>query len=207
PLAAIAAEGSAGLNWLKRTPPDLSEISESLRSVVAASHRAEETIAGVRGLFKTRQTQRTLIQINDVVREVLDLVQEDLRVETVSVNTQYQPNLSKIEADHRQIQQVILNLIKNAIEAMRSSPPSQRHIRLVTGSDGEKGVSLYVQDSGSGIAPKDLDKIFDPFFSTKPSGMGLGLAICRAIVEDHRGNLRISKTGSRGTSFELTFPC
>jgi signal transduction histidine kinase len=206
PLTAIATRGAAGLNWLKRTPPELNKVSECLASMVDAGRRAEEVIAGIRGLFRDTPTQRTIIQINDVVREVLDLVQDDLRAGSVTATAEYQENLPEIQAARTQVQQVILNLVKNAIEAMRSGSTGNRRLRLVTGFDGKTGVSVYVQDTGAGIAPKDRDRIFDPFFTTKPSGMGLGLSICRTIVEDHGGDLRLSKTDSHGTSFELVFP-
>jgi len=206
PLTAITTRGAAGLNWLKRTPPELNKVSECLASMVDAGRRAEEVIAGIRGLFRDTPTQRTMIQINDVVREVLDLVQDDLRAGSVTATAEYQENLPEIRAARTQVQQVILNLVKNAIEAMRSGSTGNRRLRLVTGFDGKTGVSVYVQDTGAGIAPKDRDRIFDPFFTTKPSGMGLGLSICRTIVEDHGGDLRLSKTDSHGTSFELVFP-
>ena len=206
PLTAIATRGAAGLNWLKRTPPELNKVSECLASMVDAGRRAEEVIAGIRGLFRDTPTQRTMIQINDVVREVLDLVQDDLRAGSVTATAEYQENLPEIQAARTQVQQVILNLVKNAIEAMRSGSTGNRRLRLGTGFDGKTGVSVYVQDTGAGIAPKDRDRIFEPFFTTKPSGMGLGLSICRTIVEDHGGDLRLSKTNSHGTSFELVFP-
>jgi signal transduction histidine kinase len=206
PLTAIAARGAAGLNWLKRTPPDLDKTRGCLDSMVNASLRAEDIITGIRELFKRAPHQRVTLQINDVVHEVLDLAQDDLRASGIVASVEYQENLPTINAAHTQVQQVILNLVKNAIEAMQSVSPSKRRLRLVTGFDGKSNVSVYVQDSGPGIAPNDKDRIFDPFFTTKRSGMGLGLSICRTIVEDHGGNLRLSKADSRGTSFEVVFP-
>ena len=206
PLTAIATRGAAGLNWLKRTPPELNRASECLVSMVDATHRANEIIAAIRGLFRDAPTQLAMIQINDICSEVLNLVQDDLRVEAVTATAEYQENLPQIHAAHAQIQQVILNLVKNAIEAMRSGSSGNRHLRLVTGFDGKSSVSVYIQDSGDGIAPQYRDRIFDPFFTTKPSGTGLGLSICRAIAEEHGGELRLSKTDSHGTSFELIFP-
>jgi signal transduction histidine kinase len=206
PLTAIATKGTAGLNWLKRTPPELNRISECLSSMVDATHRANEIIAAIRGLFRDAPTQRAIIQINDICSEVLNLVQDDLRVEAITAAAEYQENLPQIHAAHAQIQQVILNLVKNAIEAMRSGSSGNRRLRLVTGFDEKSSVSVYIQDSGDGIAPQYRDRIFDPFFTTKPRGMGLGLSICRAIAEEHGGELRLSKTDSHGTSFELIFP-
>jgi C4-dicarboxylate-specific signal transduction histidine kinase len=134
------------------------------------------------------------------------LVQDDVRAETIAATAEYHDNLPKIHAAHTQVQQVILNLVKNAIDTMRFVPAGKRRLRLVTGLHEKSSVAVYIEDSGTGIAPKDRDRIFDPFFTTKTSGMGLGLSICRAIVEDHGGDLRLSKTDSQGTSFELIFP-
>jgi signal transduction histidine kinase len=173
---------------------------------VDTTHRANEIIAAIRGLFKDTPTQRAMIQINDICSEVLNLVQDDLRVEAITGTAEYQENLPQIHAAYTQIQQVILNLVKNAIEAMRSSSSGNRRLRLVTGFDGKSSVSVYIQDSGGGIAPQDRDRIFDPFYTTKPLGTGLGLFICRVIAEEHGGELRLSKTDSHGTSFELLLP-
>ncbi|MGA7786614.1 MAG: ATP-binding protein [Xanthobacteraceae bacterium] len=206
PLTGIASRGAAGLNWLKRMPPEINRARECLEGVVDASHRADEIIASIRELFKRTPTQHTMIQINLVVREVLNLVREDLQVEAIATAAEYGENLPDIHAAHTQIQEVILNLVKNAIDAMRSVPPDKRRLRLVTGLRGNSGVSVYIQDSGPGIASDIRDRIFDPFFTTKRGGMGLGLSICRTIVEDHHGELHLSKTDSRGTSFEVMFP-
>jgi C4-dicarboxylate-specific signal transduction histidine kinase len=206
PLAAIATQGAAGLNWLKKTPPELNRIRTCLESVINACHRAEKTVASVRGLFKKTVVQRATVQVNDVVQEVLDLVQDDLRVGEIAVAAEYQYNLPEIHAARTQIQQLILNLVKNAIEAMRSAPPGKKRLRLATSSHEKSGVSVYVHDSGAGITVENRDRIFHPFFTTKPTGMGLGLSICRAIAEEHGGQLRLSKTDARGTSFELILP-
>jgi signal transduction histidine kinase len=115
-------------------------------------------------------------------------------------------DLPTITADRTQIQQVVLNLVKNAIDAMRGVSPSERHLVILTGFDGKSVVSLYVQDSGTGIDPKDRDNIFDPFFTTKSTGMGLGLSICRTIVESQGGSLLLAKSGPNGSSFEVSIP-
>ena len=146
-----------------------------------------------------------MIQINDAVREVLSLVEDELRIDEVIASAEYQENIPQIHASHTQIQQVILNLVENAIEAMRLMAPDKRRLRLVTGFDGKSRISVYVQDSGGGISADRQEQIFEPFFTTKPSGTGLGLSICRAIMEDHGGQLSLSKSDSRGTSFELVF--
>ena len=206
PLTGIATRGSAGLNWLKRTPPELEKARGCFQSMIDASLRANEVIAAIRDLYKTTQIEHATVQINDVVREALALAQDDLRAEGVVAAAEYQENLPEIHDGRVQIQQVILNLIKNAIEAMHSVTPDKRRLRVVTGADGNSAVAVYVQDTGPGIPPDRQNQIFEPFFSTKPNGTGLGLSICRTIAEDHGGKLRLSKTDARGTSFELILP-
>ena len=206
PLTGIATRGAAGVNWLKRTPPELNKARECFQSITDASHQANEIIAAIRDLYRKIPAEHTMVQINDVVREVLELVQDELRVDGVTATTEYHENIPEIHASHAQIQQVILNLIKNAAEAMRLVAPDNRRLRVVTGLDVNSGVAIYVQDSGPGVSPDLQERIFEPFFTTKPSGTGLGLSICRTIIEDHGGKLRLSKTDTRGTSFELVFP-
>ncbi len=206
PLTAIVTRGAAGVNWLKRTPPELNKARECFQTMVDASHHADEIIVAIRDLYKKTPSEHSMVQINDVVREVLALVQDDLRVEAVLATAEYQENLPELHASHTQIQQVVLNLVKNAIEAMRLVPPDKRRLRVVTGFDGNSGVAVYVQDTGPGISPDQQKRIFDPFFTTKPDGTGLGLSICRTIAEDHGGELRLSKTDARATSFELVLP-
>jgi signal transduction histidine kinase len=133
-------------------------------------------------------------------------LQRDLQANGISLTTQLVHNLPQVQAEPMQLQQVILNLIKNAIDAMEGVPRSERRLRLVTGFDHKSVVSLYIQDSGPGITAEDQDRIFDPFFTTKPIGMGMGLSICRTIIENHGGSLRLAKTNHHGSSFEITLP-
>ena len=206
PLAAIAARGSTILNWLKRAPPNLDEVRISAIGVVEASRRANEIVSGVRALFRRTDDRRNLIQLNDVAREVLGLLQHDLESNQVAVATEYVGNLPPVRADHVQLQQIVLNLVKNAIEAMSSVPAGSRHVRVVTRQNGNSTVLLSVQDSGHGITAEDQDRVFDPFFTTKPTGMGLGLAICRTVAQDHGGNLQLVETSSHGSIFEIELP-
>jgi signal transduction histidine kinase len=206
PLAAIATGGSALLNWLKRTPPNLDEVRTSAIAVVEAGRRANEIVTSVRTLFRKTDDRRNLIHLDDVAREVLGLLQHDLESNQVSVTTDYQVNLPPVRADRTQLQQIVLNLVKNAIEAMSSAPPGSRRVRLVTKFDGKSTVLLSVHDSGHGIPAEHQDRVFDPFFTTKPTGMGLGLAICRTVALDHGGNLRLAETNSHGSIFEIVLP-
>jgi signal transduction histidine kinase len=206
PLAAIATGGSAILNWLKRTPPDLDEVHTSASAVIEASHRANEIVSSVRALFRKTDDRRNLIHLDDVAREAIGLLQHDLETSQVAVAIEYLGNLPPVRADRIQLQQIVLNLVKNAIEAMSSIPSGSRHVRVATRLSGNSTVLLSVQDSGHGITAEHQDRIFDPFFTTKPTGMGLGLAICRTVAQDHGGNLRLVETSSHGSVFEIELP-
>jgi C4-dicarboxylate-specific signal transduction histidine kinase len=137
---------------------------------------------------------------------VLGLVQQDLLLNQISVATEFQNDLPEVYADRTLIQQVILNLVRNAIDAMNATPPRARRLRFAIDLEGHSSVLLTVQDTGPGIAAEQSERIFEPFFTTKPTGMGLGLSICQTIVQDHGGSLRLAKTDSDGCMFEITLP-
>jgi signal transduction histidine kinase len=206
PLGAMSLNCDAALECLKTTPLDLEELRSCLTDVKNENSRANEIVAGVRALFKTTARQRTMIDVNRLVREVLRMVENDLRVHGVSVSTEFQADVPQVRADPIQLQQVILNLVKNAIDAIAIGPTTINAIRLITTYDGKAVVSLSVQDTGPGIATENETQIFDPFFSTKASGMGLGLSISQRIIEDHGGSLRLTETSSKGCIFEITLP-
>jgi signal transduction histidine kinase len=206
PLAAISAGSSAALRWLKRMPPDYEEAIACLTGMMEASGRANEVLDSTRGLFKTAAQQKTTIEINRLVQQVLRVVENDLRVQGVTVSTELQEDLPQIMGDRTLLQQAIINLVKNAVEAMGTVPTTIKTLRLVTTQDGNSVVSLSVQDSGPGINPETGDHVFDPFFTTKSSGTGLGLSISRKIIEDHGGDLRLTETSSNGSTFEITLP-
>jgi signal transduction histidine kinase len=207
PLTGMRSFGAAALNWLQRTPPDIEEARTAVTSVIDTVDRAEHVVSSMRNLFKKTSNLHTLVQLNDVVRQLLSLVQRDLQASGISLTTEYEPNLPQVQVEPTQLQQVLLNLVKNAVDAMDGVPRGERRLRLVTGFDRSKSVvSLYIQDSGPGIAAENQDRIFVPFFTTKPSGMGMGLSICRTIIETLGGNLRLAKTNHRGSSFEIELP-
>jgi signal transduction histidine kinase len=207
PLTGIGASAYAGLNWLNKTPPDLEKVRACLASISAGKDRANDIIASVRDLFKKeRADHRMMIRVDDVARQVLYLVEQDLKAIGISVSTEFQADLSEVHADRTQLQQVILNLVRNSIDAMGPMPPHARRLRLATELGEHSSVLLCVQDSGPGITSENTDRVFDPFFTTKPSGMGLGLSICQTIVEEHGGRLRLAKTDSDGCVFEISLP-
>jgi signal transduction histidine kinase len=206
PLGAITLHSEAALMLLERTPPDLEGTRACLTAMINDTNLANNIVTSVRALFKPTARLKTMIQMNSIVRQVLSMVENDLHVYGVSVSTEFQGDLPLIMADRTQLQQVILNLVKNAIEAMAAGSTTIKTLRLVTTQEANSVVSLSVQDSGPGIKPEEASHVFDPFFTTKPSGMGLGLSISQRIIEDHGGELHLTKTGSNGCTFEVSLP-
>ena len=204
PLAAIASSGSAALRWLSLETPDLDEVRASLQRMVADSHRAAKIVGAVRAMYRRDARTRSMVDLNALVAEVLDLLRTEMANHDVTVNVET-GMLPCVFVDRVQLQQVVINLIKNAIDAMSTVTDRPRILRIRTGrNDGE--VVISVADSGVGINPDDADKLFTPFFTTKPQGMGIGLSICRSIIETHGGRLRAAPGTSRGTVFEFTVP-
>ncbi|MGB6939416.1 MAG: ATP-binding protein, partial [Xanthobacteraceae bacterium] len=171
-----------------------------------SSFRADEIISGVRDLFKKSDEHRSMIHLDDVARQVLSLVRPDLLLNEVFVATEFQNDLPEVHADRTLIQQVVLNLVRNAIDAMGSTPARARRLRLTTSVSGHSSVLLSIQDTGPGIAGENTERVFEPFFTTKPTGMGLGLSICRTVVQDHGGSLGLAKSDSSGCVFEVALP-
>jgi signal transduction histidine kinase len=206
PLGAIALNASTARSQLRSNPPELEEMDDILSDIEADSHRAAAIISSIRDLSKKTTDLRALTRVEDAVRLVLRLLQHDLQINEVSVATELQDNLPEVHLDGTQLEQVLLNLVKNAIDAMSSSPPEARRLRLKTSFDGQSTVLMSVQDSGPGISAENRERIFDPFFTTKPGGMGLGLAISSTLVANYGGKLRLVKSDSEGSIFELAIP-
>jgi signal transduction histidine kinase len=207
PLTSIVASADAGLNWLARTPPDLDEARASFESISSDGHRASEVIDGIRSMFKKDLRRRAWLDTNDLVREVLAIVDVELRTQRVSVATELRDGLPQVFADRAQLQQVVLNLIMNAIEAMSSVTDRSRLLRIKSDSVLDTSTVLVtVEDAGTGIGANDKDRIFEPFFTTKSEGTGIGLAVCRRIIESHGGSLWASDNAPYGTVFHLALP-
>jgi signal transduction histidine kinase len=206
PLGGILLNCETALHCLEGEAPDVAEARECVADAIGDGRRVGDTVAAVRALFKASPRRRSMTDINRLVREVPRMVENDLHVQGVSVSTEFQEDVPQIMADPTQLQQVILNLVKNAIDAIAIGSTTQKAIRLITTYDGKSVVSIYVQDTGPGITLDNETQVFDPFFTTKPSGMGLGLSISRRIIEEHGGSLRLTETTSKGCTFEITLP-
>jgi C4-dicarboxylate-specific signal transduction histidine kinase len=206
PLAAIVTNGSAGLRWLKGKSPDLGEVRGTLERIVSDGHRASGIIGSIRTMLKKKDPEKVEVDLSDVVREVLALLQGELKNRDIIVETELATTLPLVLADRVQLQQVVLNLIMNGIEAMASVTDRVRLLRVRTHTDDLHGVRLTVTDSGTGIGSQLMDRIFDPFVTTKPGGMGMGLSICRSIILAYGGRLSASRGEHHGTVFQVALP-
>jgi signal transduction histidine kinase len=206
PLAAIVANGNAGLRWLANASPDLDEVRASLKRIVGDGHRASQVIGSIRAMFKKDSQERADVSLNDLVHEVTALVQAEIQSRRVTLKTELLQELPPVVADRVQLRQVFLNLMVNAIEAMGSVTHRARLLLVKSEIHELDGVLITVQDSGIGIGPTETERIFDAFFTTKSDGMGMGLAISRSIIEAHGGRLWASPGTPHGSVFYFVLP-
>ena len=204
PLAAIVNNASASLRWLAAN--NVEEARHSAEVIRGDAHRAAEIIQRIRSFAKKAPPQKDWIDINQTITEVIDLAHSEAQKNRVSIQTQLASDLPVAFADRIQLQQVILNLVVNAVEAMSEISVGPRELVIRTDADASGGVVVAVRDSGPGLGRENLDRLFTPFYTTKPQGMGMGLAICRSIVEAHGGRLWATANDDRGATFQFTFP-
>jgi C4-dicarboxylate-specific signal transduction histidine kinase len=206
PLSAIAINGSAALRFLERAPLDIDEVRVILNGMIDECHRVSEVFDTIRALFRRVDQKREPTGLNEIALDVLQSMREDLTQHDVKTEIALAPELPRVDGHRNQLRQVIFNLIHNAIESMDNTTDRGRVLRVVTKSEGPDAIIVAVEDSGPGINPKRLNSIFDPFITTKPDGIGLGLAICRMIVERHGGSLSALSDGKNGARFQLVLP-
>jgi signal transduction histidine kinase len=206
PLTAIVANSSAAHRWLSNAQPDLDEARKALKNITNDGHRASKVIDSVRAMFRKDSREKVPLAVNDVIEDILPIVYGEIRKHGVRLQTELSRNMPDVFGDRIQLLQVFMNLIRNAVEAM-SSVTDREKLLVVKSQVFEPGaVRISVQDSGQGIDPGDMERIFAAFHTTKADGMGMGLSICRSIVEAHGGRLWASAAPSHGSIFYVTLP-
>jgi PAS domain S-box-containing protein len=206
PIAATVTNAQAALRWLRAQPPDLDEVRDSLRHIVEDGKRAGNVIGGIRALINKVPPRKDRFDLNEAVLETVALTRSEMLNRGILLQTELAPGLPRVDGDRTQLQQVILNLILNAIEAMGGIDEGTRELRINTEREAAGGVLVTVRDSGPGLDPADAERVFTAFYTTKPEGMGMGLAICKAMVEAHGGRMWASANEPRGAVFQFTLP-
>jgi len=205
PLTAVATNASASLRWLGVQPPNLAEARQAMANAMNEADRASGVIQRLRTLLQKTSPELRPLDVNEVIREVLALAHRELITGGVAVRTELATDLPVVLGDRVQLQQVLLNLVMNAIDAMITIKDRPRFLVIKSSSDSEE-VLVEVQDSGKGLDPQQASRIFDSFFTTKPDGIGMGLSISRSIVEAHGGRLQATPGSSQGAVFQLILP-
>jgi len=206
PLAGVVTNANACLRWLAGPSPDLGEARDALRRIVRDGNRASDVIGRIRALLKKGETARMRLDINQVIQEIIKLARGEMLQRKVTLQTELAPGLPLIEADRVQLQQVLLNLINNALDALSAVNDRPRLLRIRTDKPDSRAVRVAVQDTGVGVDPQQAERLFEAFFTTKPNGLGMGLSISRSIVESHGGRLWATPNDGQGVTFQFTLP-
>lgn len=206
PLTSIVANSNTARRFLERQTPDLAEVRSALDRIESNSHRASQIFDSFRALFGRGGQGQETIDVNEMALEVLQILRGELKDNEIATRIELMPELPLITGHKGQLQEVLINLIHNAIEAMGAMPDGDRALRITTARHGSDAILLAVEDSGPGIDPKKADSIFDAFVTMKPQGMGLGLAICRMIIERHEGQISATSAQPRGTMLRVVLP-
>jgi signal transduction histidine kinase len=207
PLASMVTNADAGLRWLARQEPDLDEARAALARIARDGHRAGKVIDGIRATFGKGGQDHARLDLNPLIRDVLDRYRDECRMAHVVVHTELAPDLPPVSVNRVQIEQVACNLVTNAIDAMRSAVGGQRVLMVRSAVSSGSEVLVSVEDSGAGLPPAYRDRLFEPFFTTKASGLGVGLTVSHLILESHRGRIWATENAPRGAIFRFTLPC
>jgi PAS domain S-box-containing protein len=206
PITGVVTNAEAALSWLRADPPNLDRVREILGQVVKDGMRAGDVIYQIRALIRKAPTRKAWVDVNETVLDVINLTRSELLKHGVALETQLATGLPLVEGDRVQLQQVILNLILNAVEAMGGVDKDAREIRIRTTREDSNGVLVWVRDFGPGLDPQSADRLFEAFYTTKPDGLGMGLSICRSIIEAHGGRIWATANEPRGAVFQFTLP-
>lgn len=205
PLMAVVTSGEAALRWLRRDKPDLHEVEESITCIIAEGRRASQIVARIRSYVKKAPVQMEMLDVGLLVEDSVLLVERELSTAKVELSRAVVPGLPPLFGDRIQLQQILVNLMVNASQAM-AAQSAPRRLRITAQRDDTDGIVITVGDTGPGIAPEDLPRLFEPFFTTRQDGMGMGLAICRTTAEAHGGRLTVESQPGDGTTFTLRLP-
>jgi C4-dicarboxylate-specific signal transduction histidine kinase len=203
PLTAMVTTADAGLRFLDRQTPNLEKAKQAFRNIAADGHRAGEVVATIRANFRTDVRERTSLDVNELIKEAAALVHGEIQKNGIVFRAEANQQLSPVNGNRTQLQQVLVNLIMNAIDAM-SAREEPRILSVRCQPNEDDGVTVSVADTGTGVRSADVDQIFNPLFTTKAEGMGMGLSICRAIIEAHEGKLWFTPNSPQGTVFQFT---
>jgi signal transduction histidine kinase len=206
PLSAVVSNGGATLRWLARNQPEIEEAKQTVERIIKDANRASEVLGRIHRLVKKESLRTDTLNINDAILEVIPLIHSEAVKNGVTLQRQLTDHLPNIQGDRVQLQQVILNLMVNAIQAMSGLTEGIRELHIGTESAEEEGVRIAVRDTGPGLSAENLQRLFEPFYTTKPNGMGMGLSICRSIIEDHGGRLWATGLHPHGALFQFTIP-
>jgi len=206
PIAATVTNAQAALRWLDARPPDLDEVRQALARIVRDAHRAGDVIGRIRDLIKKAPPRTNSVDMNEAVREVIELIRGEAVKNAVSLQMELGKGLPLIKGDRVQLQQVVLNLIINAVQAVGAVAHGAREVLITTAQADPNGVLVAVKDSGPGLAPASLERLFEAFYTTKPGGLGMGLSICRSIIEAHEGRVWVTANLPQGAVFQFTLP-
>lgn len=206
PIAAARINAAAALRFLDKSPPDVAEVREALTCIVNDTDRAGDVVDRIGSLIKKAPPRKEVVDLNAAILEVTALTHSEAVKTGVMVGTQLAGELPRIQCDRVQLQQVMLNLIVNAIQSMSGVEDGNRELHISTVSIEPEGVCVAVRDTGHGLRPESLPRLFEPFYTTKPDGMGMGLSICRSIIEAHGGRLWATRCEPRGALFQFTIP-
>jgi signal transduction histidine kinase len=206
PLTAVVSHGDACLEWLSADPPNLDRARHTVERIVQEGTRAGAVLSRIRALFKKGSPLKSWVDTNELIQDLIVLLRDEALRRRISIHTDLDPGLPRVEVDRIQLQQVVLNLVMNGMDAIDSAGNGEKVLFIKSRKESEAGISVQIEDTGVGLMPDSADKIFDPFFTTKAQGIGMGLSISRSIVESHEGRLWATPRPGGGTIFQFTVP-
>jgi signal transduction histidine kinase len=206
PIAAAITNARAALHWLDRKPPDLEEVRQGLARIINDGNRAGDVVSRISDLVKKAPPREDPVDMNDAIREVIELTRGEAAKNGTSVQARLADRLPLIKGDRVQLQQVVLNLVINALQALGAAAAGTRTVVITTGNDEANAVRVAVADTGPGLRPEEVERVFEPFYTTKSDGLGMGLSICRSIIQTHGGRLWVMANQPQGVVFQFTVP-